>query len=210
VLLSSVVLSWLWLWPTFKQDWAMSEIRRSNPRAVILGDLLNLLSEIEDSRARYELQAREKWMGILEDVAWMIERRLPGRLLDHDPVVRTQVVRRASAAAMAVRTIAGRIAAPEASSWDWLTSELRHEAKAIATGNFGELKQQSPSSTPIDRRARIPISNELVLAAFLIILFGAIAFSFQKEIADRDVTAVAGLIASAIAPAAVLWRSRPK
>jgi hypothetical protein len=146
VLIYSALILWVGFGSVYGVDWTMRDLRRKSPCQVVLGDMLQLLGEINDPRKRNDMQARGRWMALLEDDAWTIERYLPTSLGDQDHVTRQWVTTTESQAAAAIRVMACRIAVPEQQDWDGLIADLRQDAKAVAISEYGALKRESSGS----------------------------------------------------------------
>lgn len=173
--------------------------RRKQPREFVLGNLLDLLNKVGGLDERNDFAERRRWMAVLEDCAWVVERCFPTYLKSRDSVIRRWVVGGARDAAAAVRMAACLIAMPGENTWDLLMTGLRHNTKAIVTGNFGALQPQSdsfPSQVHLhQRRVLANVLRWIILLAFLaVISIAAVVLRDQSIIRGAAAQTIAGMI----------------
>jgi tetratricopeptide (TPR) repeat protein len=126
---------------------------RDRPRAAVLERLLDLLTQIERPDLRTELARRDYWIWLLEAAAKRTERDLARTVPCRDPQTAEWVRERACGAATALRILKRQIAAPTPSGWDRLAASLRHDASALAGGDFGLMRWAQPPSAASKRRS---------------------------------------------------------
>jgi hypothetical protein len=148
---------------------------REHPREFALKSILDTLSEIGDPDQQNNLRARRRWVANLRDAARSMERFLSRMFGELDPAIMGQIVTDIADAAAAVRTLACRIATPVEGTWDQLISDLRHNAIAIALGDFGSLLPKKSSSADQVRTRRRAVINILVVATASLLLAGLVA-----------------------------------
>jgi hypothetical protein len=153
----------------------IAKLAREYPREFALNHILYTLNKITDPDHQNNLEAREQWVGNLRDAAQTMERFLPRAFEELDPAIMGQIITDIADAAAAIRTLACRIAVPVEETWDQLISDLRHNAIAIALGNFGSLLPKHSSFADQVRTRRRAVINILVVATALVLLAGLVA-----------------------------------
>ena len=86
-----------------------------------------------------------------------------------------QIITGIANAAAAVRVLACRIVTPVEGKWDELIGDLRHDAIAIALGDFGSLLPKQSPADQVRARHRRAVINILVVAAALVLLAALVA-----------------------------------
>lgn len=179
----TALVQFAWLWPVYQLDSRMRRIRDEHRREITLSKLFQLLGEIGNADDRNHLEVRDRWINLLEDVAWLVEQYLHGLISGHDPATREWVSERASYAATAARKMASDVAAPPEDNWDKLMSDLRYEATAIVDGDFGAMKQRRPppfaASLWLKRRAKASPALIGAVIVLVVLLVGATSHRFQ-------------------------------
>ncbi|UWP86329.1 hypothetical protein Dfulv_19655 [Dactylosporangium fulvum] len=117
------------------------------PRDDILDALTGILHEAALPARRNDLDWRAAWIYKLERAARTLERRLPVTLAAADPATANWVAERAGGAAVALRALKRRVAAPVDGSWAQFDAALERAVVAVATGNLGDLSWRKPSDT---------------------------------------------------------------
>lgn len=153
----------------------IAKLAREYPREFALNNILYTLNKIADPDHRNNLGARRQWVGNLRDAARSMERFFPRAFEELDPAIMGQISTDIADAAAAVRTLACRIATPVEGTWDQLISDLRHNAIAIALGNFGSLLPKQSSFADQVRTRRRAVINILVVATASVLLVGLVA-----------------------------------
>jgi hypothetical protein len=153
-------------------------LMRNRARAAVLERLLDLLSQVRHADVRNDLGTRDYWIFLLEAAAKRTERDLPRMVPCRDPRSAEWARERAAGAAAALRVMKRHIAAPTPAGWDRLTADLRHDASALASGNFGLMRWSQPPSA-VDRRKSVlrtalTVAQRVVIAAVPVVVVFAL------------------------------------
>jgi hypothetical protein len=167
-----------WNLPWMVGNLRLGSLRRYRPRAAVLERLLDLLSQVGRLDVRNDLARREFWIWLLETAAKRTERDLPRTVPCRDPRTAEWARDRAAGAATALRMMKRHIAAPTPEGWDRLTTGLRHDASALASGNLGLMRWSQPPSAADNRRrvlrTALTVTQRVLVAAVPVVVVFAL------------------------------------
>ena len=182
----------LWLSPLHQRIGVTVRIRMWYPREATLHDLFGVLRGIDNQEPG--LAERRQWMTSLQAAAWSIERFIPRRLFVRDPSIRQPVLDGFCRAAIAVRSIAYRVAISGQHTWEQLQTDLRNGISAICTEDFGDLWSAVPTlPTAVGPSRRYKAMSALAVVACLgsLIALGWFLFTLKNRNAQSALLAAA-------------------
>lgn len=187
------IVTAVWLNPFYA---CLREIVRCRQRYLqdfILGNFLDLLIDMNDPHKIHEVLERKKWIAVLEDTAFAIERFLGRYINARDAAIREWISTCACKSASIVRLMACRVALPSQAKMEQLIEDLQQSVAAIASDDFNALpkpnRQHIKQRTSRRQRLMPNLVQVTVALALLVTPFVVLAAVKEKNMVQLMITA---------------------